>query len=183
VSAFRSARSAIWLTDGAREAVHALKYAGLPKVAQDLAAVMARSVTRPVATALVPVPLDPRRQRERGYNQSLALAEALGERWDLPVADLLVRVRPTLSQTTLTPTARVANVAGAFRLRNADCGLRIARGQANSAIRNPQSAIVLVDDVFTTGATLAECAQALAAAGATDISAVTFGRAAIPDFS
>jgi ComF family protein len=182
VSAFRSARSAIWLTDGAREAVHALKYAGLPKVAQDLAAVMARSVTRPVATALVPVPLDPRRQRERGYNQSLALAEALGERWDLPVADLLVRVRPTLSQTTLTPTARVANVAGAFRVRNVECGMRSGRGE-DSAFPIPNSALILVDDVFTTGATLAECAQALAAAGATDISAVTFGRAAIPDFS
>jgi predicted amidophosphoribosyltransferase len=98
-------------------------------------------------------------------------------------AALLRRARDTATQTALTPAARVANVAGAFEARIADCGLRIERLPGESAIRNPQSAIVLVDDVLTTGATLAECARALAGAGWDRIEAVTFGRAVIPDFS
>jgi ComF family protein len=182
--ALRSARSAVWLEGGARDAIHALKYGGLPKIARDLADAMARALPRPDASSvLVSVPLGPRRQRERGYNQSERLADALSHRWELPAAALLTRVRDTATQTALTPKARLANVAGAFGLRIGDCGLRIGGAPAKSAIRNPQSAIVLVDDVFTTGATLAECARALAGAGATDISAVTFGRAAIPDFT
>jgi predicted amidophosphoribosyltransferase len=99
------------------------------------------------------------------------------------VVDLLSRARETATQTALTPEARLANVAGAFQLRIGDCGLRISNEKVQSAIRNPQSAIVLVDDVFTTGATLAEAARALEVAGATTIAAVTFGRAVIPDFT
>jgi predicted amidophosphoribosyltransferase len=82
----------------------------------------------------------------------------------------------------LTPEKRLANVAGAFELRIGDCGLRIDGLPIESAIRNPRSTIILVDDVFTTGATLAEAARALEAAGAREIRAVTFARAAIPDF-
>jgi len=68
-------------------------------------------------------------------------------------------------------------------LRIADCGLRIEDRAVQSAIRNPQSAIILVDDVFTTGATLAEAARALERAGAPTVLAVTFGRAVLPDFT
>jgi predicted amidophosphoribosyltransferase len=72
-------------------------------------------------------------------------------------------------------------MAGAFAARNAECGTR--SGYGNSALHSPNSALVLVDDVFTTGATLAAAARALAAAGFQSISAVTFGRASIPDFN
>lgn len=182
----QSVRSAVWLDGGARRAVHALKYEGLARVGRDMAAIMVRLVERPSPGAiLVAIPLGPRRRARRGYNQSEVLAAALAHAWGLTNRpELLVRTRDTPTQTALTPAARLANVAGAFQVRNADCGLRIEqRMHAQSAIRDPQSALVLVDDVFTTGATLAEAARALAGAGFQSISAVTFGRASIPDFN
>jgi len=183
-AAFGRARSAVWLEGGARDAVHALKYGGLPRIATDLAAAMAGlDVPGLDSGLLVPVPLGRARLRNRGYNQSERLARALGRRWGRPVVDLLVRTRDTAAQTALTPEARLANVAGAFQVRIGDCGLRISTERLESAIRNPKSAIILVDDVFTTGATLAEAARALDQAGARTVSAVTFGRAVVPDFT
>jgi ComF family protein len=176
-------RSAFWLDGPARRAIHALKYGGMPRIARDLAGAMVRHLPAPArGSGLVPIPLAPRRLARRGYNQSEVLARALGTAWGLPVfSQVLARVRETETQTTLTPAARLANVAGAFRLRIDDWGLRI--GSRQSEIPNPQSAIVLVDDVFTTGATIAAAARALAGSGATHIAAVTFGRAVIPDFT
>src|SRR2546425_2106866 len=132
---------------------------------------------------LVPVPLGAKRLRERGYNQSERLARALARRWRRPVACLLERVRETATQTALTPEARRANVAGAFEMRNAECGMRNESPGVDSAFRIPNSALILVDDVFTTGATLAEAARALERAGARTVLAVTFGRAVLPDFT
>ena len=183
-AALRRVRSAVWLEAGAREAVHALKYAGRARVAEDLVTAMSDMMLRGWEEALlVPVPLGPRRLRQRGYNQSDLLARALGRRWNRPVAELLVRVRDTPTQTALTPAARRANVAGAFEVRNAECGLWNDGTLGNSASRTPHSALVLVDDVFTTGSTLAEAARALERAGAITVLAVTFGRAVLPDFS
>ncbi len=172
-------RSGVWLDAGARDAVHALKYGGLPRIASELAAVIPPpELPAGAAVWLVPVPLAPKRLRQRGYNQSERLARALGRRWGRPVADLLVRTRETATQTALTPAARLANVAGAFAPRNAEVGTR-----NSSAFRLPTSALILVDDVFTTGATLAEAARALERAGARTVLALTFGRALIPDFT
>jgi predicted amidophosphoribosyltransferase len=113
---------------------------------------------------LIPVPLGARRLRNRGYNQSERIAAALGELTGLPVRnDGLVRRRETRTQTALTPEGRQANVAGAFAADDV-AGL----------------ACVLVDDVFTTGATLAEAGAALGAAGAARVEAVTFARAEPP---
>lgn len=165
---FTRVRSAVWLEAGARDAAHALKYGGLPRIADDLAVVMARLLPSPEQpVTLVPIPLGPARLRRRGYNQSEWLARALGRQWQAPVIPRwLARTRDTATQTTLTPTARLANVAGAF----------------SAAARRHWPPVVLIDDVLTTGATLADAARALATAGAQNISAVTFGRAAIPDF-
>lgn len=165
-------RSAVWLAEGARDAVHALKYRSLPRIADDLAAAMARTLVACDETSvLVPIPLAPKRLRERGYNQSEALADALGRRWGIPVSRrLLTRTRETATQTALTPETRLANVAGAFTPRRRPGVSR-------------DSTYVLVDDVFTTGATLAEAARALEQAGARTILGITFGRAVIPDFT
>jgi ComF family protein len=162
--------SAVWLEEGARRAVHALKYQGWPRLASELAGAIAAHLPRPAGDVLlVPVPLAAGRQRRRGYNQSERLAAALGARWQVPVrTDLLRRVRETATQTALTPEARAANVAGAF----------LAPVRAR-----PGVTLVLVDDVLTTGATLGACAHALAGAGWDRLAAVTFGRAVIPDFT
>lgn len=167
----RAVRSVCWIPgETAAGIVHALKYDGWSKVACELAAQMARlSWPDDVVSeraCLVPIPLAPARERQRGYNQSALIAEALGTCWQLPVEDnALERSRATPSQTRLTPDRRRINVAGAFRAREP------ARHRLDGAH------VVIVDDVVTTGATLAAAAAALLEGGARIVSAVTFGRA------
>ena len=172
--ALTSVRSAVWLDEGARQAVHGLKYGGLPRIADDLAAAMLpilRPADRP--KVLIPIPLARKRLRERGYNQSEVLAHALARQWRIPVlVDGLVRTRETPTQTALTPGTRLANVRAAFAVANVQCPMI-----------NDHWTLIIVDDVFTTGATLAEAARTLEQAGARHIYGVTFARAAIPDFT
>jgi ComF family protein len=169
-----SVRSAVWLDGGARQVVHGLKYGGLPRIADDLAGAMSR--VRPETdgpSLLIPIPLAKKRLRERGYNQSEKLARALARQWRIPVLlDVLVRTRETPTQTALTPGTRLANVRAAFAIANVQCSMI-----------NDHWTLIIVDDVFTTGATLAEATRALEQAGATRVMGVTFARAAIPDFT
>ncbi|MDB4908455.1 MAG: hypothetical protein JWO05_3239 [Gemmatimonadetes bacterium] len=167
----RAVRSACSEQGGtARAIVHALKYAGWTQVAQGMAERMAtldwpRDVVEERAF-IVPVPLAPSRLRERGFNQSALLAEALATHWRITArTDCLERARETTSQTRLTPGERLANVSGAFR----------ATASARPALRGAH--VLLVDDVVTTAATLNACAAALHAGGARILSYVTFGRA------
>ncbi len=154
-------RSAVWLDDSARRAVHALKYGGWWRATEAMALAMRGLEPLAGQPALVPVPLGSRRRRRRGYNQSAMLARALASRTGGWVDEsVLRRGRETRSQTALTPDERLANVAGAFT--GAACAGRH---------------LVLVDDVFTTGATLASAGAALRAAGAAQVDAVTFARA------
>jgi len=157
-------RSAVWLRGTAREAVHRLKYEGWWRIAEALAKAMHRLEALTGQVSLIPIPLGARRLRTRGYNQSERIASALGARVGRPVrTNALRRCRETGTQTALTPEARRANVAGAF----------IGRNIAGHSC-------VLVDDVFTTGATLAEAAVALLNGGAARVEAVTFARAESP---
>jgi ComF family protein len=158
-------RSAVWLDGGAREAVHLLKYEGWWRVADDLATAMRHLEPLGSGAVLVPVPLGARRARERGYNQAERLAAALARISGLPIRPaLLARTRETPTQTKLTPEARRANVHHAFRVREP----------------LPAGRPVLVDDVYTTGATLDAAAAALAGAGAPVVEGVTFARGTGP---
>lgn len=148
----------------------ALKYDGWAAVAAPMAARIARvswpSDVVAERSLVVPVPLAPARQRERGYNQAALLAHALGATWGIAVAgDVVHRERATPSQTRLTPTQRSVNVHGAFDV------------PMQSRERLAGAHVVLVDDVLTTGATLNAVAGALFDAGARIISYATFGRA------
>lgn len=157
-------RSAVWLDASSRRAVHHLKYDGWWRAADAMAASMRGLEPLTGSLSLIPIPLGSRRLRRRGYNQSERVARGLAGLLGHPVrADWLARGRETPSQTALTPEERAANVAGAFR----------AGGR-------PAGRCVLVDDVFTTGATLASAGAALAAAGAARVEAVTFARAEPP---
>ena len=167
----RAARSAAWAAGfTGLGIVHALKYGGWHRTARDIARRMAR-VSWPIDVleerrALVPVPLSSKRLRERGYNQSRELANALSQYWNVPVwNDVLERARHTETQTRLTPGERLRNVSGAFR----------ASPSARNALRGAH--LIVVDDVVTTAATLNACAAALCEGGARVVSFVTFGRA------
>ncbi|HVP90797.1 MAG TPA: ComF family protein [Terriglobales bacterium] len=116
------------------------------------------------ADGLVPVPLHPKRKRERGFNQSQVLARELARMRGLAVVDNgLVKVRNVPPQASLEAAGREANVRGAYTVR------RRARVEGR--------VLVLVDDVFTTGSTLGECGLALKRAGAREVRALTLAQA------
>jgi ComF family protein len=157
-----------------RRALHALKYDGERR----LAPLMGRAVARRWAhagaagDALVPVPASPDRVRERGYDQAALIALEAGRRLSLPVLPLLERTRATTAQFDLDRAARATNLVDAFRVRPAVASDSTPR----AAVDVRDRWLVLVDDVVTTGATLAACAAALLEAGALAVSAVAVAR-------
>ena len=121
------------------------------------------------ADVVAPVPLHRRRLAHRRYNQAALLAAAVGRIAEVPVLpDLLVRVRRTPSQGRLSAAGRARNVRGAFAAR--DRARRHLQGRR----------VVLVDDVYTTGATVRECARALCRAGASAVDVLTLARVVRP---
>jgi len=154
-----------------RTALHELKYSGEQRLAGPLGAAIARRWRRVGAggDVLVPVPVHATRRRRRGYDQAELLARAAAAELRVPCAPILERVRATIAQFDLDRSQRAVNVAGAFRLR-ADPGRRQdARPLAGRWV-------VLIDDVVTTGASLAACAVPLIEAGAVGVSAITVAR-------
>lgn len=158
-------RSPFQFTGIIRKAVHQLKYKNLRALSGPLAGFLSDYLTAcPLpADVLVPVPLHPKRLRERGYNQSRLLAINMGKLSGLPVADrCLVRQAHTQPQArTENVNERRINVAAAFACRD-------------QSLENKR--VLLIDDVATSGATLNACATALKTAGATSIWGLTLAR-------
>jgi ComF family protein len=149
-----------------QSALHLLKYSGMHSLGvwfgRELGGAIADDPAFAAADALVPVPLHPARLRERGYNQAERICAGVAGVSGLPVRPgALARARNTPSQTTLKLHEREENVRGAFRVRERDAAK--VRG----------GAVVLVDDVMTTGSTLVSCARALRDAGARSVLAAT----------
>jgi ComF family protein len=167
---FDRARVLMMFDEKAETMVHQVKYKNKRRMAVALGRRLGKELDQePDFTsvdALVPVPLHKKRERERGFNQSRAIAQGLGEVLHKPVvADLLERTRHTTSQTGLHLKERRQNVADAFRLN-----------PRRVVSRLPQR-VVLVDDVFTTGATMNECTRVLRAAGVEKVLVATVARA------
>lgn len=157
---FQSARAPLKYEGVGKEIVHALKYRGYRRVVERLAApLMLRVVDGESFDAVVPVPLHRSRLRKRGFNQAKLLARGVAQKINSSVSDTLEVVRRTRDQVELSAAERRANVAGAYR----------ARGPLGGRI-------LLVDDVFTTGATMSACAETLVRSGAREVHALSLCR-------
>jgi predicted amidophosphoribosyltransferase len=157
---FASARAAVAYDDAARALVGAWKERGLARVAGPAAELVVEVVPRPPVAALAFVPGEGDRVGWRGVNPAEQLARALGRRWELPVEARLERARRVRPQRGLTRAERRGNVREAFAARGA-----------------VPAAVALVDDVYTTGATVGAAARELRRAGARTVHVVTFARA------
>lgn len=164
---FTAARSAVVARGVVLEAIHRYKYQQAMWFEPFLVDLFLREALPALRGAnwdcVVPVPLFPAKQREREFNQAARLAKALAKALHLPVESRwLRRVQPTLTQTRLSREQRASNVRRAFALPD---GAKLATQR-----------VILVDDVFTTGATTSACARVLRAAGAGAVCVWTVAR-------
>lgn len=164
---FDSARSANIYSGVVRERIHQFKFGkqlhwGVALA--ELAAMAFQKQPFPSAEVILPVPLHTKRLRERGFNQSGLISGVLGRKLNLPVHyDVLIRTHWTKPQTRLSREERLENVKNAFDVSKP------------SVIKN--RSVLLLDDVFTTGTTLNECAKVLKSGGAAQVHALTVARA------
>ena len=167
-ASIESARCAFLLHPPADRIVHQLKYRGwsalAPVMAQQMSRVMLPEAMRGCEFVQA-VPTTNTRIRERGYNQAALIANAFAKIVEKSAVDWLERTPGKSSQTTLHPAERAANVAGAFRLRSA----------CRNTVKGAR--VIVIDDVLTTGATVAECTETLKAGGAASVCVLTYARA------
>jgi ComF family protein len=158
--AFAHARAAVEYDDAAKRLVGAWKERGLRSLAEVAAEIVVGVVSRPDAYTITFIPADHNRFLERGHNPAKRLAVELGMRWQLPVVPLLRRAPGAAAQRGLSLAERRRNVRGIFE-----------------ASRPAPRTLVLVDDVYTSGATVSAAATALRKAGARRVEVLTFARA------
>ncbi len=158
---FESARAPLRYEGVGKEIVHTLKYQGYTRVVDRLMTPLMLEVLQGPGSfdTVVPVPLHRARLRRRGFNQSEIMAASIAKRLNASVSDTLEVVRKTRDQVELSRTGRRENVRDAFR----------ARGRVSGNV-------LLIDDVFTTGATMSECAEVLTRAGAREVHAMSLCR-------
>ena len=161
---FRKARSAGIYEGVLKECIHLFKYAKKTYLAHPLGKLLVKLIyyeeDLSKAGLLVPVPIDRKKYRQRGFNQAELLASITGKKTGIPVSRSLYRTGDAPSQTQLSRQERIANVRGLFKVRGKVTG----------------KSILLIDDVFTTGATANECARALLTAGAREVNVLTIAR-------
>lgn len=147
------------------EAIHLLKYQKKQAMAKHLNTIITDALLQRLTDndIIIPVPLHKRRLNERGFNQSLLIAHYISNRFSIPLCiDGLQRVRWTRPQIELTRDERLRNVKGAFAVKD--------------KMTFNGKRCILVDDVYTTGATVNECAKALKKAGAKEVNVFTIAR-------
>jgi ComF family protein len=162
--AFHNCRCAGYYKDELRHAIHLMKYEGVRAIAPKLAAFAADNIdyTGITIDTIIPVPLHPDRLRMRGFNQSALIADELGELLNIYVDhEAMTRVVNTTPQMQLPAKERKNNIKGAFKVD------KIIAGED----------ICILDDVFTTGSTLNECAATAIKAGVKTVSVITVARA------
>ncbi|MDK9716279.1 MAG: ComF family protein [Trichlorobacter sp.] len=165
---YAAARAALRYEGSCRDLIHRFKYDYKSHLRRPLglltAELLADFVARQQPDLLMPVPLHTSRLRRRGFNQAVLLGEVLSRQWQIPLLrQAMKRVHPTVPQVELTREQRIKNLRNAFSITD------------SSALKGHH--IMLVDDVFTTGSTLAECALVLHQAGCHTVSAVTVAHA------
>lgn len=167
---FDAARAALVYEGGSRSLIHAFKYRRKTHLRRPLGLVTAQALADFVAERdpelIVPVPLHVRRLRDRGFNQAVLLGEVLEREWRIPLhRRAMQRIRWTEPQIDLSAEERRDNVKGAFRVGDA------------AAVAGRR--VLLLDDVFTTGSTVEECARVLRKSGASGVVVVTVARALV----
>lgn len=161
----------VWAVCGyegiAKDCIHLFKYNNRISLSKPLADIMSNFTNKNLADKkfdmIVPVPLHKTKMRERGFNQAELLARRLGKNTNrILCLDAVKRIKPTASQTGLSKTKRFTNLKGAFKITD---------GGKVSGKR-----ILLIDDVFTTGSTISECAKTLLKAGAKSVSGLVLAK-------
>jgi ComF family protein len=165
---FDAARAALVYDGVSRDLIHSFKYRNKTHLRRSLALLTVEKLTTFVEARkpdlIIPVPLHRKRLRSRGFNQAVLLGELFSEQWQIPLDRYnLRRIRWTEPQVNLSAHERRGNVRGAFTVNDP----AVVTGRR----------ILLVDDVFTTGSTVEECAIVLKGAGAAEVTVVTVARA------
>ena len=157
--AFSFARPVLLSSDHARTIIHDFKYRRSIHLARDLATILCEAfedprlqLAREQKWTLVPVHLYWKRKQHRHFNQSQEIAKHVAQMLGLPLCDALTRLRATPTQTHLSRKQRLLNLKGAIQISR--------RGEAYFR-ENPSGGVILIDDVFTTGSTVQECAKTL----------------------